>query len=288
MKSNSTNAGQIAILAGLIGLFVAIIVFAPMFDSTPLATTNKKLRAKAGTEREGARALVSDSASSTPKDQLHGTRDKPLEAWDAPKNWERLKHTQDNQSPRLAVVAEVLNTLSPEDGIAHVRALLSEPEPDTTFALYAALGRLYAFRDPADLAAAAEAYDQAIVIAPDAEARHAIVHDRIVAMHESSSPEEVLGLIEEAIRPEDTASLATLQLELLRAAALDQLDRAEDAVAIYADVMDRALPMREENALQAEDLYRQSAMRLARVYRVTGQTEQASAVARKVKLTLSE
>jgi len=36
---------------------------------------------------------------------------------------------------------------------------------------------------------------------------------------------------------------------------------------VYRDIMDQALILRERNALRAEDIYRQAAMRLARSYR---------------------
>ena len=288
MKSTTTNTGQIAILVALIGLFIAIIAFAPMLESTPLATTDKKFRAKAGTERKGVRALVSKTASSTPSEQMHGTRDTPLEGWEAPKSWERLKHAQDgeaaNETTYGDVTAEALNTLSPAEGIAHVQAqLMTVQDPGTTAALYAALGRLYAFRDPPDLDAALAAFDRAVELAPSAEARHSIVRDRILAMHDAGRPEEILALVEGAVRPDDEASLATLQLDLLRAAALEKLDRADDAAAVYQTIMDRTLEMRDDNPLQAEDIYRQGAMRLARLYRETGRTEEADAIARDVR-----
>src|SRR5690606_7463273 len=126
-----------------------------------------------------------------------------------------------------------------------------------TFELYAALGRLYAFRDPPDPAAANDAFDRAAEVAPSAEARHAVVRDRLTALQEDASPESTLSVIDEAVREGDSVSLATLQLDLLRAAALEKLGRNEESVSIYEGVMARALEMRDEDPAQAEDVYRQ-------------------------------
>lgn len=284
MESNTTNKAQIAILVVLVLLFIAIMAASPMLKGSPLASTDKRLRAKAGTERKGARALVGESAPATPEEQLKGTRDEPLGGWDAPKNWERLKELQNGDAADNALAAEVVNTLNPEEGIEAVRALLAEErDVGSTVDLYAALGRLYAFRDPPDLPAAGAAFDRAADLAPSAEARHRIVRDRIVAIHESSTPEEVLALIDATIRPEDDVGLATLQLRLLRAGALEKLGRGDEAVAIYEAIMQQTLAMREENAIEAEDIFRQGALRLARLYRETGREDEATEVANKVR-----
>ena len=282
MKESGTSRGQIAILVALVAIFLLIIAFAPMLKSTPLTATDKRLRAKAGTERENVRALVSETASSTPDEQTGGPRDEVIDAWAAPKNSDRLKERQEAEDPDG--LSEVVNSGDPVQGIVLLQSqLAAAQEVGAIVRIYTALARLYAFRDPPDAAAAALAFDHAGVVAPTAEVRHEIALDRMSALHLDAAPEEVLALVDTAVEPEDEASLAAMELLILKAAALEKLARRDEAITVYRDIMDQALILRERNALRAEDIYRQAAMRLARSYRELGRDKDADAVVRDVR-----
>jgi hypothetical protein len=282
-----STRGQIAVLAGVVLLFVGVIAVAPYLEQSPLANTDKKLRAKAGMEREGARALVSDTTSATPAEQRRGTRETPLSGWDAPKNWDRLRNLAAGDGGAAGPNAAEYHGLTPAQNIARLEAELPGLQSvEAISAQYATLGRLYAHSDPPELVKAAEAYDLAAQMATRDEDRHVIVHSRIEALHQQSDPRAILDLIEQVVHPGDTATLLILELDILRGAALERLEQTDEAADVYRRVMAQAWPWEGADQGHAEQVCRQAALRLARLYRSSGRAAEAEAVARDVRKLL--
>ena len=165
---------QTYLLVGLIIAFAATLGVAYWYSGQERSATAssapvKKFRAKPGTERKNARALLSSVPSVSEE-----TTTRPIEVWGS------LERDDGPGKRELEAVEAVLDLDDPEEGIEQLQNSLEgrdqELRASTLSYVYAALASLYVQMDPPDPARAEEAYERALAEAADVAAYISFVH----------------------------------------------------------------------------------------------------------------
>ena len=239
----------------------------------------KKFRAKPGTERENARALLS-SAPSAPEE----TTSKPIKIWGS------LERDEPLRKKEREAVKILIDFDDPEAAVAQILARLENPEEDASPSsmayLYAALAAQYLQLEPLDAAHAEEVYEQALALVGDSGAHIYVVHlyaDALLQAEEFERLSEVTALDGYAFYP---PSASLLELGVFRGVALEHLGRSDEALIVYLQVVDVAIVSDGDLSEEASNIFRQASLRLARIYRAQGRTGEAKAVARRVQALL--
>lgn len=242
----------------------------------------KKFRAKPGTERKNARALL----SSTPS-QPEETTNKPIEIWGSldPELQEEneslitaLNALQNEDRPQaIGDVLEQLKKVEQEGGSLEDKALLQ-----------ATLGRLYALKTPPDEAAAGAAFDRALLTAGNTAARIGVLHLYARSLLDFQEYTRVIDLLEFDFIRKQVFSARTLELEVMRGVAYEQLDRDAEASVAYEEALDRTMKWGTSVDVSQSTIFRQASLRLSKLYREQENSSEATAVARRMRNWLDE
>jgi len=179
---------------------------------------------------------------------------------------------------------QLLHATFPKEGVADLVASLQTVRNTVEAAqIYTALGACYASGASPDFDQAALAFAEAARLAPSVEARLITARVHASVLTEQSQVEQALAVLEEALNATDSVAQVRLELELMRANALADLERAELAEAAYRQVMEAAYEASKESDLSAADIYRHAGLRLSRLYRSLGRSNDAEALAQEVQ-----
>lgn len=275
---------QTYLLVGLFVVFSATIGAAYWYSGVEQSAKAssapvKKFRAKPGTERENARALL-NSAPSAPEE----TTARPIKVWGS------LERDDGPKKKELKVVEAVLDLDDAEAGIEQLRNLLEGRDEELSASslsyVHAALASLYLQTEPPDTARGEEAYERALEEAADVAAYISVVHtyaDGLLEVGRFARLAEVTELDGFEVYP---LSAALLEIGVFRGVALEQLGRPEDAQSAYEQVISVAIGSDGDMSKGASNVFRQASLRLARIYRVQGRSGEAKAVARRVRALL--
>lgn len=281
------NDRPYVLIAILFGALVAAMAAAWYFGTaqrSPIAATTatQTFRAKPGTQRDAAKALVSSREHETGKE---GTRSEPVEVWG------RLGEPGTPESPRsteetLRLADEVLEDLGAEEGLAVLEVELETSGAPS--ALYAAMAVLYARALPYDAQRVEDAFALALSTARTPEERLNAVYRHAKVLLERGEHRALLDLLERT-RPEAaTFSTRAAEIEIMRANAMWAVSDVPGATAALESLLSRdEIPALLERP-KFERAYRLAATRLIRMYRETGNDEGAEAVSRKVRSTLRD
>ena len=275
---------QTYLLVGLLIVFAATIGVAYWYSGLEQSATAssapvKKLRAKPGTERKNARAMLS-SVPSAPEE----TTARPIELWGS------LERDDGSKKRELKVVEAVMDLEDPQAGIGQLQTLLEDRSEELSASslsyVHAALASLYVQMDPPDTVRAEEAYERALAEVADVAAYISVVHiyaDGLLEVGRYVRLAEVTELDGFEVYP---LSAALLEIGVFRGVALEQLGRPEDAQRAYEQVIAVAIGSGGEMSESASNIFRQAGLRLARILRLQGRTGEAKAVARRVQALL--
>lgn len=241
-------------------------------------TPVKKFRAKPGTARENARALVSDVPSAT-ESKVNPSRSreaKRREVWNPPEE-ERARSVIGAEVARA--VDAGLSAASVGEGIAHLRDRLAESDsPQGRSSLYGALGLLYAREG--NLEEMREAFRMAGSTSLSDAERVESLYEHAQALLEIGRPREVLDVVARGRLDELTLSTRRLQLRLLAGFAHEELGEYDAAASVYEDVMARVSGAGGEDL---EGVYRQAGLRATRVFTASGKKKDAARIRRVMK-----
>lgn len=280
----------LVILIAMIFGFTAAMVLAARYGGgtasnsgeSGQSTATKKLRAKPGTERKNARAIVSSTAAKQSPSSGNGghTRSEPLEVWGRP------KLSEPSTSPKTEaerIAGEALNAASPEEGVEQILERLSEPgaeeSPDVS-RLYATLGTLYARREPLDLEAMRHAFERAVSAAATPGETEEAVYRQAKAMMQLGQDDLALRALTGAPPGDGPVTARGLELGVMRGMAFEKAGDTEKALAAYEETMESAVKGGENSSEAIASVFRQAGLRLARLHRRLGQTQEANQVAR--------
>lgn len=268
----------------MLGVFAFTIGAAYLYSEREQSATVssapvKKFRAKAGTERENARALVS-SAPSAPEE----TTKKPIEVWGS------LDRDEPARKKEREAVRVLVELDDPEAAMTLIFEQIENPKedatPSSTAYLYAALAAQYVQLEPPDSARAEEAYAIALARVGDSSTHIYVVYLYADALLKAGDFERLSEVTELDGYEFYSPSAAVLELGVFRGVAFEQLGRTDEALLAYEQVVALAIASGGGLSEKASNIFRQASLRLARAYRAQGMTGEARAVARRVQALL--
>lgn len=275
------------VLIVILSMFVIGLVFASFLGDEPgtAASSGKRFRAKPGTMRQGARALVSKTAPRNEKKVKRTGKGKTMDGWAAPENLVKQKKAAAESGH--AVTTSALSAPSSETGIQMISEALTETtSPSEQSQLYSSLSLLYAQEDEKNLEGIRQALNKAFQLAQTEEDRHeaylAEVQILLNMGHDSAAQKRLEKTFEEAGQPTEPG----LHMGVMLAKIYEEAGEREKAEARYRHVMDQWMQSGKRFSDQAANIYRQACLRLARLYRKSGKETEAKAVAQEMKLNL--
>lgn len=250
---------------GAVFLLFALMILAALFGGPPETSGSgvrqpvKKFRAKPGTQRKNARALIS-STPSIPSERVRdgGGSEKPIEVWGrlGDPNEERTK--SDSGLSELAIAKLLQNTLSEFQGTEDVQVL--------------------------ELSAAN--FRQALTVATP-EQRSELIYLRAKAFQ--AQGEEALALEALQLQNDDPeiTSPRDAELAIMQGVLLESSGNSEAALKAYRKSFDSVKAALSKTTGLSADVARQAALRLSRLYRKLGDEKAAQGVSREFKLWLA-
>jgi len=254
----------------------------------------KKFRAKAGTQRENARAIISSTPDLPSENQSGGasssTPQKPIEVWgrlDSPDEGETSRATPERARPRTASEATAQSALenpSTEEAVRDlVEALEALKDARGASELYSALGTVYARQGRLKTGEAGEAFAQAVASAETEEQRVGVYYAEAKALMQYGEAGDAL----ETMRKLDVKALPEgrmrVELRVMEGMALENTGETEQAMKAYEEVLDDALDGENQADGEIVNVCRQAALRLSRIYRKLGRESDAKQVALRVR-----
>lgn len=279
---------QTFLILALIGIFGIAMAGAYFYSnreaasaaSTPRAPT-KKFRAKAGTERENARALVS-SAPSVDEEKT----DKPIEIWGSLEQDDGPAEAQSDE------VKDALNAADPAKGLEKLQfdiaAASTETTQETLAVWQATAGLLLGRLDPPDIAGATQAFAEARENAQTDAIRLHVTYNEAQSLLERREYAAVINTLEKESPDTFPFAAHALELSVMKGIALEQLDKFDEAEKAYLAAIDRSEGEEQFPSKSAINVYRQANLRLARLYRNRGDTTAATTVARRMRAHIDQ
>lgn len=288
------------VLAALVFSFFAALGLAARYGGGTSGTKGspqavKKLRAKPGTMRENARAIVSSVPSKKSESPGGGGaggsggagRDKPLEIWgrlDSPSSG-----PPEERSEAARVADEALGAASAEEGIERVLASLTGVEGVAEASrLYGALGSLYARQDPVDVALAQQAFGRAVASARTTEEREEAVCRQVKALIRLGRNGPALDALAGWAVGEGVLTARRLEMGVMLGILYEEAGDSQKALQAYEDTMDWAIGTEERANAEIANVFRQAGLRLARLYRRLELPREAARVSRRAKAWLGD
>jgi len=277
---------QTILVLALIGVFAVTVGVAYWFGEGSASTTTttasapvKKFRAKPGTERKGARALLS-SVPSLPEE----TTNRPIEVWGS---LEPEKTRDEADRARAEIAADLEPSVSSQQGLREdIKLALAMGDHDNAAYLQAALAAQLVDSNPPQPELADEAFQEALSHASGPESAVFVVAVYAQALHESESHQRVTEVTELSAFEAYPFSSRLLQVALLRGMAFEQLESPEEALSAYEQAFDAARRTEADRLARASDVLRIVSLRLARLHRELGNSAEATAVARRLRVLL--
>lgn len=273
----------VAVLLGALALAIAAAWYFGGSQRGPIAATTatETFRAKPGTQRENARALISGREHA----EKEGTGTTPVEVW-GHLGEDRNPPRERSREECLRLAEEVLEDLSVEEGLAVLNVELERASSPS--ALYAAIATLYARSDAYSDQQVEDAFALALSTAESSEERLNVVYRQAKFYLERGRNDALLDMLERT-RPE-TAEFSTraAEIEIMRANALWSANRTSAAMTTLEQVLsnDRVGVLLDD--ARFGNVYRQAAMRLIRFYRETGNDEKADALRGQIRSKLRD
>ena len=245
----------------------------------------KKLRAKPGTQREKARALLGSTASlpSGETGSKGSQNKKPTEVWG------HLAKSREEVQKSVAqrIAQEALSGSSANEGIERIRERLASGNDSAESAeLFSAMGMLYARMKPIDLDVIREAFAMARSSAQTPEQRIEAIYREAKAFMALEQTELALQAMNGI--PEDPGEAVSRRVELgiLRGIAYESAGNRDKAVESYEAALRVAIESKESPYSDMAYAYRQGALRLSRLYRKEGDDPNADRVTREMQYWL--
>lgn len=246
-------------------------------------TRPRPRRVLKGTESRAPRASGSSrSARATERDHSNGG--------EGPADEQSSSRPPDKTppSPAAQAVEEALSALSPTQAIENLHARLAELQNLGEAAqLYCALGTLHSQTDPPDAFKAEGAFAIAERLAQSLEDKHRVAYLQATMLAQQGEHDKARDKALAALKQDEPATLSRLRLRVLLGTLYEGKGEVVQAESAYEKAMKNSLSAFNALGPQALDVYRQSCLCLARVYRKTGRDSQADGLARRLKNNLS-
>jgi len=282
-----TSRRQQTLILAAVLLFMAVSLALAYFIGTnrspgaaaaPLVPV-KKFRAKPGTERENARALLSSVPSVNEE-----TTDDPLEVWGS-------LDQSDSSPENKSLILDIRDGVSPDDAIDTIErrlAALPLAGNDTERAeLEAAMATWMLAQDPPDEEGAQRAFARAEELATTPDARVSVDRLRLRALLAQEDFEGILASTAPERYIDAPLSAARLEIELARGIAFGRLANPAEAEQVFTVAIDAAMDSHRVSP-EIESIVRLLALHLGRLYREDGRDTNAIGLSRRLRAWLGE
>lgn len=240
----------------------------------------KKFRAKPGTQRENARAIISSTPSIPAADQSSELQE-PAEVWgrlDSPNNLPAPR------SPAQAAAQSALENPSTEAAVKQVvEALEATDDAQAVSELYSALGTLYAWQGRFESGQVQDVFAQALDAAGSEVERIRVEFSEAKAFMQHGDEEYTLEAIRELKAKDLTDTRMRAELGVMEGMTLERTGDLKKAISSYEGVLDGGLSAGGHDDDKILNVFRQAGLRLARLYRSVGREEDAKIVAQRVR-----
>ncbi|MBN2307571.1 MAG: hypothetical protein JXR94_01290, partial [Candidatus Hydrogenedentes bacterium] len=247
--------------------------------------TRRPFLARPGTMRENAAPIVSDREMDVPVAADAGSAGGAPE----PAGEEGAAVPPEGEAPaplseeqRIERVA--MSAVSPAQGILQIEQYLAGLEAAAEASrLYSTMALLRLQCDPPATDEALAALAVAGELAGTAEDRHYAALIQANALHMRGDLEGACVYIRALLEDDDAVTVPGLQLQMKLGHLEMEAGRTGPAEEAYEGVAARALSAAESLGAEGLAVYRQACIQLARVYRSTGRTKEAEALAREMR-----
>lgn len=281
MDKQSVTVVVLVLVSFLIAIFVAARFSGDEAITAPAAIEPiKKFRAKPGTERENARALVSaipsapssNNPSSNPREtnkdrEVWGRLDNPADTRraDAPSEWSA------DVADTAVFPTHAQQIRAYADGLA-ANNQTARIHPDYT---------VVTPNVGTEAEAAARAYQRALALATTRDQRLEATYLYANTLVQRGDPAAALDIIQQQTRSEDPASPRDYQLRALESVCLQQTGDTKQAVNVLLAIINNIED--QPNNPELRPIYRQAALRLTRLYESAGDQGAARRLRRRVE-----
>ncbi len=244
------------------------------------STSNGTFRAKPGTQRESAKALVNEGRE-------YGDSGKPGTSTSEVEVWGRFESSSgagESAGDAGERVEDILEYKPAAQAITELEAEIARSEAPSE--LYAALGLLYAIEEGSDSERAESAFLLALSTArDDAEVLEAAYFQMKVYLAQEEY-QVILDLLDRVQPDTSPFEARALEVEIMRANAQAGTGDSEKAVETLKQILDRRDAGEMEPESSVENVFRQAGLRLMRLYRSLGRDDEAEKVAVSLKAKL--
>lgn len=272
----------VAVLLGGLGLSIAVAWYFGTAQRSPIAptTATETFRAKPGTQRDNARALISDREHVEGKE---GTGTAPVEVWG------RLGDDGGDQSERsseeaLKLAEEVIADLDTKAGLAVLQVELERTASPS--ALYTAMGTLYSRSDDYSDQHVEDAFALALSTAGSAQERLNVIYRHAKVYLEHGRTQLLLEMLERTKPEAAEFGVRSAEIEIMRANALWAAGDIPASLRTLESLLSRSESEELLDDSAFEGVYRQAATRLIRLYRETGNDDKAESLSRSIRSQL--
>jgi hypothetical protein len=280
------QAALLGIMSAAFLVMVGVAVFFSNMEGTrgglsssPIAPDGplKKLRAKPGTQRENARALLS-SREEAPEDPLAPAYDGETKIWGS---------LEGEGSGRTRSSDASLTQAAPGDALQWALEALESNREVSLAERHAAVGFALARQYPVDLEAIEAAFANARGHVKSEGQRQAVVYFLCKAYLELGDDAALSQVLSEVPPERLLPDARSLEIGMIQAIAAERAGQPELAEVAYAWVLEAARGWALLGDSRAEGVFRQAARRLAHLYREQGDEERAFTTAQRMRLALA-
>lgn len=212
---------------------------------------------------------------SSEKEAAHALPEKPAHA--LPEEPAQVPETEIQR-----MVRETIEAGTADQGIAKIQTMLEQAHsPEEGIELHVALGRLYTQLTPPDDEKALAAFEQAMALSTDLEARLGVFRQQVDILLRRGAGEQARAHAEKMLEEAPPDSSSRLSLGLLLGQIWEMEKAPEKAESIYRTTWKEAVGGTLDPS--KEEILRLIALRLVRIYRASGRDKDADKLAQQVK-----
>ena len=245
-------------------------------STSSLNKNEKRLRAKAGTERKNARALTTSRKSSETE-----RTDEKAEIWGS---LEKGKPEQPKKVSLILSQAETaMKNLPTDESIQKISSIILAQENNNLVAIpYAMLGYLYIISDPQLRELSVETFRKSLELGETDFQRVEIFFYYAKALIHQEKYQETLDLIGNLSITAIPKNPHYFELGILAAIAMERLGEDEKAQMTYKELMETIQIHHLNDYPDIDNVFRMAAYKLAKLYRKNGLDNSALALARQI------
>ena len=201
---------------------------------------------------------------------------------------QRLREAVEGKAEDL-LTQEALSQSDPAQGVSMLTVQLNTLDTATAAsAVYSVLGSLYLRVEPPDPLKAVESLREAQRLAEDPQVAQEALLAEVRILQKQSGWEEAGPRLRESYKETPEVSIQGLQLAVLLGKFLEESGDVSGAEETYTRAAERVYTARDTLGEEADAIYRQVCLNLARLYRTSGKNDEAESLLRTMRTRLEQ